>query len=134
MALDIKRQPRAPRDSGADLGEAVRRLRVRLNVRQVDLAKCLGLAQGTLSQYESGTTRGSVEKLIGLLRLATADDEREPILRALESYGIGVSDLGPALLGSIKHPRPGVTMSPVSSAPDRLPASELPVFPSEGSV
>jgi transcriptional regulator with XRE-family HTH domain len=96
MALNNKA---ARREVGGGLGGAIRSLRRRLNATQVGLSTDLGLAQSTLCQYEAGDARPSVEKLIALLRFASVDGERGPILEALEAYGVLTSDLAPSLVG-----------------------------------
>lgn len=95
MAFDTKRAIRKP---GGDLGNVIRNIRRRMNCGQTGFAQMLCWPQATLSQYESGDARPSVERMISLLRLAATDDERCPILQALEAYGVFTADLAPALL------------------------------------
>ena len=71
---------------------------MRENRGQAEFARLQGWPQGTLSQYESGDARPRAERLIGLLRVAATEDERGPILQALEACGILVSDLAQTLV------------------------------------
>jgi hypothetical protein len=50
-----------------------------------------------ISQYEYGV-RPSAERLIRFLSLASTGDERGPILKALEAYGVLASDLASSLV------------------------------------
>ena len=108
---------RATRKAGGDLGTAVRCIRRRLNIGQAGFARSLGWPQATLSQYESGDARPSAERLINLLRIAATDDERRPILKALEAYGVLASDLTTTLL----------------SSPEQLPAPASAALVSDGA-
>jgi DNA-binding transcriptional regulator YiaG len=90
MAFDTKR---TTREAGSDLGRAIRSIRLRENRGQAEFARLQGWPQATLSQYESGDAHPHAERLIGLLRLAATEDERGPILKALEERGILGSDL-----------------------------------------
>ena len=104
MAFDTKR---TTRKAGSDLGRAIRTIRLRENRGQAEFARLQGWPQATLSQYESGDARPRAERLIGLLRLAATEDERGPILKALEACGILGSDLDRTLVASV----PGMLVS-----------------------
>jgi transcriptional regulator with XRE-family HTH domain len=95
MAFSTKK---ATRKAGTDLGRVIRSIRLRENRGQAEFAQSHGWPQATLSQYESGDARPSAERLIALLRLTATDDERGPILKALEACGVLASDLNRTLL------------------------------------
>jgi transcriptional regulator with XRE-family HTH domain len=97
MAFDTKR---TTRNAGGDLGRVIRGIRLRINLGQTALARLLRWPQASLSQYESGDARPSVERLIGLLRLAATEDERGPILTALKACGVFAADLAPVPVAS----------------------------------
>ena len=74
-------------------GSAIRAIRNRLRLTQVAFSKMLLVQQNTLSQFETGHSRPSTERLIRLLRMAVTDGERAPIVAVLEQRGILASDL-----------------------------------------
>ena len=113
MAFDTKR---ATRNAGGDFGRAIRSIRLRINLGQAALARLLRWPQASLSQYESGDARPSAERLIGLLRLASTDDERGPILEALEAYGIRVGDLASTLAPPREDSKPAAFSVPAAPA------------------
>ena len=100
------------------LGSAARSIRRRLGLTQVAFSEKVLLRQNTLSQLESGGFAPSAPKLLSLLRLAATDDERGPILKALEAYGVLACDLSPALVGS--HD----SMGPISGGVDQIAMSK----------
>ena len=75
------------------VGAAIRAIRKRLGFTQVAFSKTLSIQQNTLSQFETGHTKPTTERLIHLLRMACTDGERAPIVAALEHRGILASDL-----------------------------------------
>ena len=91
----------ATQKPGGDLGGAIRNIRLRMNLVQVEFAQSIGLRQATLCQYELGIARPGAGPLVALLRLSQTEDERAPFLAALETRGILASDLALSLLG--KH-------------------------------
>jgi len=83
------------------LGVALRKIRQRGNLSQQELGESLCWSRIVIAQYESGSARPSAERLIALLRLAATDDERRPILKELEAYGVLASDLRRNSISSI---------------------------------
>jgi transcriptional regulator with XRE-family HTH domain len=68
------------------IGSALRALRIRRGLRQVDLAKAAGIPRGTLMQIEAGRLEdvrlGHIRQLSVALKPASRDssDGKEPIL------------------------------------------------------
>ena len=77
----------------AGAGAAIRAMRKRLGLTQVEFSRVLFIKQNTLSQFESGHIKPSTERLIHLLRIARVEDERVPLIAALEGRGVLASDL-----------------------------------------
>lgn len=131
MAFDTKR---ATRNAGGDLGRVIRSIRLRINLGQTALARLLRWPQASLSQYESGDARPSAERLIGLLRLASTDDERGPILKALEAYGILAWDLASTFAPPREGSEAAASIVPVSSGVDRTSISEFAISAEQGGA
>jgi DNA-binding transcriptional regulator YiaG len=108
------------------LGPAVRSIRRRLSLTQVVFSEQLLIRQNTLSQIESGQFTPSAPKLLSLLRLAATDDERGPIVNALEAHGIMASDLAPVLL--VSRETPPAAMGSVCPEVDQTSMSTNEVF------
>jgi transcriptional regulator with XRE-family HTH domain len=80
------------------LGSAARSIRKRLALTQVAFAQKVLLRQNTLSRIESGCFTPGPAKLLRFLRLAATEDERGPILKAMEAHGFRACDLSPSLV------------------------------------
>jgi transcriptional regulator with XRE-family HTH domain len=106
----MRRKRLASRTAGGDLGRALRIIRIRLGFSQRQFGSAISWPQNMLSQYESGDKRPSCERLILLLRLAATDEERGPILAALDACGVLASDLSTEL--SCSHGRLRTAIDP----------------------
>lgn len=93
---------RTPRRT--NLGAALHEIRRRKNLSQAEFGDLLEWPRVSVAQYEAGRMRPSIKRLIMLLRLAATEDERRPVLMALEAYGILASDLAVYVHNSSKGP------------------------------
>ena len=65
------------------IGEAIRIIRKRRHLSQVELARDLHTKQGTISNYETGRMKPGYFPLLQLLNHAESPDEKQPILEGL---------------------------------------------------
>jgi transcriptional regulator with XRE-family HTH domain len=117
---------------GGELRQAIRCLRKRLDLNQGEFAALCGWPRNMISQYAAEVARPSAERLIHLLRLAVTDDERRPILKALERYGVLATDLAPALPGFHEEVPVSASMDRVSGELDPAAMSDNSVFADKG--
>jgi DNA-binding transcriptional regulator YiaG len=68
---------------GLTIGEAIRRIRRRLNKNTTEFGYLLGSTSASVSRYENGKLNASKPVLRLLLTMAETAEERSPILRAL---------------------------------------------------
>jgi transcriptional regulator with XRE-family HTH domain len=87
-----------------------------------------------ISQYECGVTWPSVGRLIRLLRLATVNAERGPILKVLEARGISTPDLAGSFVNPSDDVSPHDSMTPVSSDADETSMPEEAIVPHGGNA
>lgn len=85
-------------NSGEALPRAMHSIRARRGLSQIAFGNLIDFPQGKISEFESGRRQPWLKLLMRLLRLAETDDERKPIIAALERYDILASDLAPSLL------------------------------------
>lgn len=73
------------------LSEAIRAIRIRLEISQNQLSRMLIVTPNTVSRWERGEIVPSTWHLINLRRHARTEAEIRPILLALESKGVEFS-------------------------------------------
>lgn len=87
-------QPRRATDIDVLVGKQIRKIRRRLNIRQVELAQHIGVSFPQVQKYESGENRVTVTTL---LRICTALN-----IRAVDFITLVCADI--AARQPIKHP------------------------------
>ncbi|MDR3702003.1 MAG: helix-turn-helix domain-containing protein [Candidatus Sulfopaludibacter sp.] len=97
----VTRNPRQAHGGRTQLSDAIRAIRNRMGLSQMEFAILNHLHMNLISKYEQGRVVPNAGRLINLLRLAQNPTERQPFIAALNAHGILASDLSLALAGSM---------------------------------
>lgn len=85
-----------PKRSSRPLPMAIRAIRLRLGLNGTEFGLLLGATPGEISKYESGKNTPGVLRLMKLIRLASADQQKV-LLLALSKYGLTAHDISTPL-------------------------------------
>lgn len=86
----------------SEVARSIFLMRRRLNCSTFEFSRLVGFSVAHSERHPHPT---SSERLIALLRVATTEDERRPLLEALAQRNVHPSDLAPELQGASEQPR-----------------------------